>query len=406
MYSFSASEFLNFAANSFFMIAFDNTRVAFHDKSNSELKKAYWLFRMIGNPLLVKVGAGLTRFALAARLPVSWALKPTVFNHFCGGETIDSCDPTIERLGRSNIKTILDYSAEGKEQDEDFDYTSDQILATMDKALNNPNIPYAVFKPTGVARLGLLEKVQAGVSLNEDEKKEWERVRGRFLKICKRSHAMGIPVMVDAEETWIQTIIDELVEEMIFRFNHEKPLVYNTLQMYRHDRLDYLKDLNRRAREKGVFTAVKLVRGAYMEKERERAAEKGYPSPIYPDKLGTDKGYNDAVAYCVENVKDVAVCIGTHNEMSCQLGTEKMISLDVPRNHPHISYSQLLGMSDHISYNLAAEGFNVTKYVPYGPVKTVVPYLIRRAEENTSVAGQTSRELLLLSTELKRRKKG
>ncbi|MEE4176224.1 MAG: proline dehydrogenase family protein [Bacteroides sp.] len=387
------------------MFAFDNTRVAFHDKSNWELKKAYWLFRLIGNPWLVKIGAGFTRFALSAKLPISWALKPTVFSHFCGGETIDSCDATIERLGRSKIKTILDYSAEGKERDEDFDYTRDQILATMDKALTNPYIPYAVFKPTGVARFALLEKVQAGESLNEDEKKEWDRVRGRVLKICQRSHDSKIPVMVDAEETWIQNIIDELVEEMIFRFNREKPLIYNTLQMYRHDRLDYLKDLNRRAREKGVFTAVKLVRGAYMEKERERAAEKGYPSPIYSDKQGTDKGYDDAVAYCIENVKDVAVCIGTHNEISCQKGAEKMISLGVPKNHPHISFSQLLGMSDQISYNMAAEDFNVTKYIPYGPVKTVVPYLIRRAEENTSVAGQTSRELLLLGTELERRKK-
>lgn len=386
------------------MIAFDNTQVAFQDKSNNELRKAYWLFRMIGNPLLVKVGAGLTRFALASRLPVSWALKPTVFNHFCGGETINSCDETIKRLGRSNIKTILDYSAEGKESDEDFDYTRDQILATMEKARTNPNIPYAVFKPTGVARFALLEKVQLEKSLSESEALEFERVKNRILTICQRSYDLGIPVMVDAEETWIQQIIDELVEEMIFRFNREKPLVYGTLQMYRQDRLDYLKSLNRRAREKGVFTAVKLVRGAYMEKERERAAEMGYSSPIYPNKAGTDKAYDDAVAYCIEHVKDVAVCVGTHNELSCQLGAEKMISSGLPKDHPNVSFSQLLGMSDHISYNMAAEGFYVTKYVPYGPVKTVVPYLIRRAEENTSVAGQTSRELLLLSTELKRRK--
>lgn len=386
------------------MIAFDNTRVAFQDRTNGELKKAYLLFRMIGNPWLVKIGSGLIRFALLARLPVGWALKPTVFSHFCGGETIDSCDNTIERLGRSNIKTILDYSAEGKESDRDFDYTRDQILATMEKARTNPYIPYAVFKPTGVARFSLLEKVQAGKILTEAEKDEFERVKGRFLTICQHSSDLGIPVMVDAEETWIQQVIDELVEEMIFRFNHDKPLVYTTLQMYRHDRLEYLKGLHRHAIEKGVFTAVKLVRGAYMEKERERAAEMGYPSPIFPDKPGTDKAYDDAVAYCIENAKDVAVCVGTHNELSCKLGTEKMIRLGLPKDYPHISFSQLLGMSDHISYNLAAEGFSVTKYVPFGPVKTVVPYLIRRAEENTSVAGQTSRELALLSTELKRRK--
>jgi len=385
-------------------MTFENTRVAFHDKSNKELKKAYWLFRMIASSLLVKVGAGFTRFALATRLPVSWALRPTVFNHFCGGETIDSCDATIARLGRSNIKTILDYSAEGKEDDKDLDYTRDQILATMEKARNNPDIPYAVFKPTGIARFALMEKVQAGENLTEDEQQEFERVKGRFLAICERSLELDIPVMVDAEETWIQGIVDEMAEEMMFRFNKEKPLFFTTLQMYRHDRLDYLKNLVYGARKKGVFAAVKLVRGAYMEKERERATQKGYPSPIYPDKPETDKGFDDAVAFCIENYKDVAVCVGTHNELSCAKGAEKMITLGIPRNHPHISFSQLLGMSDHISYNMAAEGFNVTKYVPYGPVRTVVPYLIRRAEENTSVAGQTSRELFLLSTELKRRK--
>jgi proline dehydrogenase len=386
------------------MMAFDNTRVAFHDKSTKELKKAYWLFRMIGHPLLVKLGAGLTRFALAARLPVSWALRPAVFNHFCGGETIDACDATIARLSRANIKTILDYSAEGKESDKDFDYTRDQILATMAKAKNNSDIPYAVFKPTGVARFGLLEKVQAKEPLTEAEKQELDRVKGRYLAICLCAKDLDIPVMVDAEETWIQQIVDEMVEEMMVQFNKDKPLVYTTLQMYRHDRLDYLKDLVFRLHEKGIFTGVKLVRGAYMEKERERAAEKGYPSPIYPDKPATDKGYDDAVAFCIENLKDVAVCVGTHNELSCKKGAEKMISVGIPKNHPHVSFSQLLGMSDHISYNMAAEGFNVTKYVPYGPVKTVVPYLIRRAEENTSVAGQTSRELFLLHTELKRRK--
>lgn len=386
------------------MLSFDNTQVAFHDKSNKELKKAWWLFRMIGNPILVKIGAGLTRFALSAKLPVSWALKPTVFSHFCGGENINSCDPTIVRLGRSNIKTILDYSAEGKESDADFDYTRDQILATMEKARNNPDIPYAVFKPTGVARFALMEKVQAKEPLSKEEQQEFERVKARYLTICQRAKDLDIPVMVDAEETWIQQIVDEMVEEMMIRFNHDKPLVYTTLQMYRHDRLGYLKSLVERMREKGVYTGVKLVRGAYMEKERERAAEKGYPSPIYPDKPATDKGYDDAVAFCIENLKDVAVCVGTHNELSCKRGAEKMISLGVAKGHPHVSFSQLLGMSDHISYNMAAEGFNVSKYVPYGPVKTVVPYLIRRAEENTSVAGQTSRELFLLNTELKRRK--
>ncbi len=386
------------------MKSFDNTLVAFNDRSNSELRKALMLFRIIANPFLVRAGASLTRFGIALGLPLDWALKPTVFSHFCGGETIDACNDTISRLARSNIKTILDYSAEGKENDTDLDNTRDQILATLEKARGNTAIPFAVFKPTGIARFALLEKVQAGLVLTNSELHEFERVKGRFLSICQRSYELGIPVMIDAEESWIQQIVDELAEEMMFRFNQEKPMVFTTLQMYRHDRLKYLLDLVRRARQKGIFTAVKLVRGAYMEKERERAAQKAYPSPIYHDKPSTDQGFDKGVEFCLENINDVAVCIGTHNELSCLMGAEKMTRLGISRNHGHIWFSQLLGMGDHISYNMAAEGFNVTKYVPYGPVKTVVPYLIRRAQENTSVAGQTSRELFLLRTELQRRK--
>jgi len=385
------------------MINLSNTEIAFQDKSNREIRRALFLFKVIASPFLVKVGAALTRFALKIGLPITWILKPTIFNHFCGGVSIADCNETIARLGRSNIKTILDYSAEGKETDADFDYTRDQIIETIIRASKDENVPYAVFKPTGVARFGLLEKVQAKNDLSELEKLELERVKERFALICDTGARLNVPVMIDAEETWIQDIVDEIVEELIFEHNKTKPLVYATLQMYRHDRLEYLKDLVGRAKEKGVKAAVKLVRGAYMEKERERAKDLGYPSPIYPDKQGTDSAYDQAVKFCIENVNDVAVCIGTHNEKSSLLGAEGMVKLGVKPQNPNISFSQLLGMSDNISYNLAAAGFNVTKYVPYGPVKTVVPYLIRRAEENTSVAGQTSRELALIRTELKRR---
>jgi proline dehydrogenase len=385
------------------MINLSNTEIAFQDKSNREIRRALFLFKVIASPFLVKVGAALTRFALKIGLPITWILKPTIFNHFCGGVSISDCNETIVRLGRSNIKTILDYSAEGKETDTDFDYTRDQIIETVIKASKDENVPYAVFKPTGVGRFGLLEKVQAKNDLSELEKLELERVKVRFALICDTGARLNVPVMIDAEETWIQDIVDEIVEELIFEHNKTKPLVYTTLQMYRHDRLEYLKDLVGRAKEKGVKAAVKLVRGAYMEKERERAKELGYPSPIYADKQGTDSAYDQAVKFCIENVNDVAVCIGTHNEKSSLLGAEEMVKLGVKPQNPNISFSQLLGMSDNISYNLAAAGFNVTKYVPYGPVKTVVPYLIRRAEENTSVAGQTSRELALIRTELKRR---
>jgi proline dehydrogenase len=386
------------------MISFEDTQIAFQDKNNRELQRAYLLFRMIGSPALVKAGASLLRAAMAVRFPVKWALKPTVFSHFCGGETINECDETIYRLGRSKIKTILDYSAEGKETEADFDYTRDQILATIAKARNNPFIPHAVFKPTGVARFALLEKVQAGKTLSASEQKEFERVKDRIDKICEAGVSVGIPVMIDAEESWIQGIVDEIVEEMILKYNTEKPLIYHTLQMYRHDRMEYLERFTRKARDMGRFPAFKLVRGAYMEKERERARKMGYPSPICPDKPATDRNFDDATEFCLDDVDHIGLCIGTHNENSCAYGVEIMEKRKIAPGHLNVWYSQLLGMSDHISYNLAARGYNVSKYVPYGPVKTVVPYLIRRAEENTSVAGQTSRELYLLKKEVARRK--
>jgi len=388
------------------MITFDNTQMAFHDKTTGELKRARWLFRLIASPFLVRIGSAFLRLAIKAGIPVKWALKPTVFSHFCGGETIDKCEPVIHKLGKSKIQTILDYSAEGKETEPDFDFTASQILATLNKAKNNPNIPYAVFKPSGVARVSLLEKTQQGCKLSEEESKEYERALDRFWLIGQTAYQLGIPVMVDAEESWIQQTVDEITEEMMLSFNHEKPLVFTTLQLYRTDRLEYLKNLFERLGKKGIYPGVKLVRGAYMEKERLRATQHGYPSPIYPNKPATDKAFDEAVAFCLEHVDEMAVCIGTHNELSCSLASEKIISMGIDKAHPNISFSQLLGMSDNISYLLASEGFRVTKYVPFGPVKTVVPYLIRRAEENTSVAGQTSRELLLLETELRRRRTG
>lgn len=383
---------------------FNNTETAFKDKDNRSLNKAFWLFRMLAHPSLVRSGSFLLRIALRLRLPIRWALKPTVFDHFCGGETIEACEFTIRKLGASNIQTILDYSAEGGEREADLDYTMSQIIATIDKAATEMHIPYAVFKPTGVARFGLLEKIQAGKALSTSEQNEFNKAKERFETICAYAAEKNVPVMIDSEESWIQGVVDGLVEDLMFKYNKSEPLVFNTLQMYRHDRLDYLESFIARAREKGVFSAFKLVRGAYMEKERDRALKMGYASPIYPDKNGTDKAYDDATALCLNNIRDVAVCIGTHNEESCALAVKQISSMEVPCNHVHISFAQLLGMSDHISYNLAAAGYNVCKYVPYGPLKTVIPYLIRRAEENTSVAGQTSRELFLLRKELQRRR--
>ncbi len=386
------------------MIDFDNTEIAFRHRDAKNLKKAYWLFRLVASPWLVKMGSFLLHIALWLRIPVEWALRPTVFSHFCGGETMHACNETIQQLGQFNVLTILDYSAEGKESEADFEYTRGQIMNTIDKASAEPFIPFAVFKPTGLSRFALLEKVQTGQRLSGSEQAEYERVKARFNEICAYGASKGVPVMIDSEESWIQEVVDVLVESLMFRYNSKKPIVYNTLQMYRHDRLHYLHDFIGRARQKRIFPAFKLVRGAYMEKERERAQKMGYASPIYPDKASTDQAFDEATALCLEHAGHVAVCIGTHNELSCTRAAEIMRSYSLPKHHPHVSFAQLLGMSDHISYNLAAAGYRVSKYVPYGPLKTVVPYLIRRAEENTSVAGQTSRELFLIKKEIRRRR--
>lgn len=383
---------------------FSDTETAFRYKSTRELRKALWLFRIVGNPFMVKLGSALLRFALRIGFPVRWALKPTVFAHFCGGETINECDRTIGRLGDYNVLTILDYSAEGKEGEADFEHTKEQIISTIDKAAGEKNIPYAVFKPTGLSRFGLLEKVQTGVTLNDAEKEELERVKKRFWEICGYGYNKGVPVMIDSEESWIQTVVDGIVEDLMFFYNKEKPMIFNTLQMYRHDRLEYLEKFIEKTGEKGVFPAFKLVRGAYMEKERERADKLGYDSPIYPDKDATDKAFDRATEILLGRYDRAAVCVGTHNENSCAAAAGIMKEIGVKPDHPNVSFAQLLGMSDHISFSMAADGYNVCKYVPYGPVNSVVPYLIRRAEENTSVAGQTSRELYLLKREIARRR--
>ncbi|MFN4233926.1 MAG: proline dehydrogenase family protein [Bacteroidia bacterium] len=386
------------------MISFENTQIAFSSKSNAELNRAYWLFKLVGSPALVKIGKSLTNFAMALHIPIKPFIKATIFKQFCGGETIDECSATIENLGKFNIGTILDYSVEGKEDEKDFDVTTQEIINTILKAKNSKYIPFSVFKVTGICRFSLLEKVNAKKTLNENETAEFERAKKRIEKICAHGFEHGIPVLIDAEESWIQDAIDSIVEEMMQKFNKEKAIVYNTLQMYRHDRLAFLKQSYEKAVAGNYFLGVKIVRGAYMEKERARAAEKGYPSPIQPDKASCDRDYDAALKFCVEHYERIALCAGTHNEKSSALLAELLLQKNMDKKHPHFYFAQLLGMSDHISFNLSNAGYNVAKYVPYGPVKEVLPYLIRRAEENTSVAGQTGRELSLIIKERKRRK--
>lgn len=386
------------------MISFDNTEIAFSGKNNKDLKRSYWLFKIIGSRTFVKIGRSLTSFAIAVHLPIKGIIKATIFKQFVGGEDIIECSKTIESLGKFNIGTILDYSVEGKETEKDFDACMNETVATIMRAKNDKHIPFCVFKVTGLARIDLLEKVSSKKELNETEKGEWNKVHGRVNTICKASHDAGIPIFMDAEESWTQLAIDDLSNEMMLLYNKAKAIVYNTFQLYRKDRLAYLKHSFELSQKGNYFLGAKLVRGAYMEKERKRALEMNYPSPIQDSKEDSDRDYDAALDFCVEHVDLIAVCAGTHNEKSSLHLVSIMEQKNIPPQTKHICFSQLLGMSDHISFNLSNAGYNVAKYVPYGPVKEVLPYLIRRAQENTSVKGQTGRELNLIIKEKARRK--
>lgn len=385
-------------------LSFENTEIAFRHSSNTDLKRAYWLFRMININFLVKIGPPITNFAMKIHLPIKSIIKATIFKHFCGGETIAESDRTIQNLYAGKVGTILDYSVEGEDDEKVFDNTRDEIMLTIKRAAGDKAVPITVFKPTGVARFGLLEKLDAGTSLTTEEEAEWQRVQARVLAICTKAYETGVPVMIDAEETWIQNTIDALALDMMRKFNKERAVVYNTYQLYRHDKLASLKADHKVAVKEGFILAAKLVRGAYMEKERKRAAEMGYECLIQPNKESTDKDYDAAVHYCIDNVETIALLAGTHNEQSCRLLADLLNEKKISHNHPHVYFSQLLGMSDNLSFNLADAGYNVAKYVPYGPVKAVLPYLFRRAQENTAIAGQMSRELGLIIKERKRRR--
>ena len=383
---------------------FDNTEVAFTLKSDSELERAYFLFKMIQNQPMVRIGTAVTNFALKAKLPVEGLIRSTVFDHFCGGVNEEDCLPVIDKMyTKGRVCSVLDYSVEGKEGEAIFDDTMEKILKIIKFGYEKEAIPYAVFKPSGFGRFGLYQKITEKKELSAAEITEWKRVKERFDKVCTVALEKNVPLLIDAEESWMQSAADDLLEMLMETYNKEKAIVFNTLQMYRHDRLDYLKGLHERAHHKGFHIGIKVVRGAYMEKERQRAKEHNYPSPICVDKEATDSNYDAAVHYMMEH-KNMAIFAGTHNEESSMLVVELAKKHKIAPNDDRLWFGQLFGMSDHISFNLAKEGYNVAKYLPFGPVRDVMPYLIRRAEENTSVAGQTSRELNLIKTERKRRK--
>lgn len=382
-----------------------DTRTAFAPMGDRDLWQAQWLFRIIGDPTLTAVGSKLSTIALALHLPVKGLIKATIFKQFCGGETIEESLKTATRLGKSGVGTILDHSVEGQEDDEALDHTTAEILRTIEAAQKRSDIPFCVFKPSGISPVQLLTDVSDGKPLTAEDKREWALVHGRMEQICSAAAKAAVPVLIDAEESWMQPAIDDMADAMMARYNKEKAIVFNTVQLYRHDRLAFLKASHAKAVAGNYHIGVKLVRGAYMEKERARAAEKGYRDPIHADKPAVDRDYDEALRYCATHLQHFAVCVGTHNEQSTLLMARLMHEQSLPHNDERIWFAQLLGMSDNISFNLAAAGYNVAKYVPYGPVREVLPYLIRRANENTSARGQTGRELGLIQAEQQRRKR-
>lgn len=382
------------------MLSFDNTEIAFSGKTDKELKWAQRLFKLIGKTTIVKIGEWATKLALNIGFPIKGMIKKTIFRQFCGGETIKECELTIKELHKYNIGTILDYSVEGKTTNKEFDETCTELLHVIEKAKGDERVPFSVFKVSGLGAFSVLEKK----IVDQKEDPEFLKIYDRVDQLCKASVEANTPIFIDAEESWVQGTIDWIANNMMAKYNKEKVIVYNTLQMYRHDRLEFLKQCHEDAKQNNYKLGFKIVRGAYMEKERERAAEKGYPSPINESKAKTDELYDEAIKYCLDYLEDIAICAGTHNEKSSLLLANMIEERKLSKDNPHIYFAQLLGMSDHISFNLSNANFNVAKYVPYGPVKEVVPYLSRRAQENTSVGKQTGRELSLIQKEINRRK--
>jgi proline dehydrogenase len=384
---------------------FDDTQTAFAAKTDLQLAKARLLFQLFGVQPLVNFGSAFTSLSMAIGLPISPLYKYSVYNHFCGGETFAECKKTIKELDSYNVGSMLNYGVELKETEADFEKTILHTIEAINFAAENHSVKSICTKITGFGRFAMLEKVHAKEKLNKEEEKEFNKIKQRLNRICKTAHEKNVVLYIDAEESWIQDPLDEMVDEMMQAYNKESAIIYNTYQLYRSDRLSFLKKSYEASKKQGYILGAKIVRGAYMEKERERAEKLGYPSPIHENKNNVDKDFNEAVEFCLQHLSDIAVCIASQSEESNRLAIKLMQRLNIPLNHSGVYFSQLYGMGDNITFNLAKLGCNACKYLPYGPVKDVIPYLIRRAQENSSISGQMGRELNLINTEIKRRKK-
>ena len=385
-------------------LSLENSEIAFASRTNGELFKMDWMFSLMNNPILNKMATNSLLFAIKLHLPIKFVVKATIFHHFCGGETLEECKETMAKLAKYGIGTILDYSVEGEKSESGFDHVVEETIKTIRIAASRTDVPFAVFKTSGIADVALLEKSQFGKITTTEEKEALGRARKRFAAICEAAGSLKVRLFVDGEESWIQDTIDIWTYEEMAQHNRNSALIFNTFQLYRADMLGNLKAATQAAQAAGYILGAKLVRGAYMEKEAAYAQAHGLKNPIQASKAATDLDFDAAWAHCLGHLSQVHFCAGSHNEKSNLMLTQAMESLGIQKNDERVWFAQLFGMSDNISYALSKAGYNVAKYVPYGPVLSVMPYLVRRAAENTSVAGQTSRELALIQRERQRRK--
>ena len=383
---------------------FQNTEIAYKLKSNKQLLKTLFIFRLISSRTLVSVFTKIISLSLKLNLPISGILNRTVFKQFCAGIDEKDSIQVVKKLKKLNVNSYMHYASEGIESEKDFDNNFKIIIRTINITKKNTALPFTVFKASSLGKFNLFEKKSAGSALSEIEKQLWNKTIDRIKSCCNHAASQNVRIFIDAEESWIQPIIDEIAESLMEKFNQEKAIIFTTLQMYRKDRLKYLKKIFQNSIKKEYKLGIKLVRGAYMEKENERAYKNGLPSPIFENKIQTDLSFNSALDLILLKIEKCDLFVGTHCEKSIKKILKWMKEKKIANGYSKIWFSQLFGMADHISFNLAFQGYQVVKYVPYGPIKEVVPYLIRRAEENTSVNSQLSKEIYLIKKEMKRRK--
>lgn len=378
---------------------------AFSHYSISQLRRTKVLFKILQNPLVSWFSGFVPHIPILLRLPfVKSLIKHYIFSHFCGGEDWKEVHQSALKLQKQNILSSLDYSVECKQTEQDYETTKKVLLNVLEEAKNLSHIPFCVLKITGLGRFALLEKIHNGQTLSDNEKAEWQRVQSRFDSICEKAVDCNTKLLVDAEESWIQKPIDNIVKRAMKRHNQNEPMIYNTYQLYLKAKYEQLKTDWEKAKEKGYILGSKLVRGAYMEKETKRAVKMHLPNPIQPSKAKCDQDFNDSLKFCLKHIDDFGIYIGTHNIESTQKARQLMQEYGIAKSDERVFFSQLLGMREILSYELAQQDYLVSKYTPFGKIAEVIPYLLRRIQENSSVKDQLNDEIKVITRELENQK--